>query len=139
MWLVVMPASRVFAKGESERTQIIGKIAKEFGKITSPILAILVLTGIYNATWYLPSFGDLFSFKSYGATVLFVKVVLVVILIILIYAHGAYYGRKIVRLAREKDFEGLRAVRRKSRILSFANLALMIAILILAVVLQMSP
>ena len=139
MWLVVMPASHLFAKDESERTQIVGKIAKEFGRITNPILVILVLSGIYNASWYLQSFGDLFSLKSYGATVLFVKVVLVFILIILIYAHGAYYGRKIVRLARERDLEGLKAVRRKSRIISYANLALMVAILILAVMLQMPP
>jgi copper resistance protein D len=139
MWLVVMPASHRFAKDESERTQIIGKIAKDFGRITNPILAILVLSGIYNVTWYLPSFAYLFSFKSYAASVLFAKVVLVVILVALIYAHGVYYGRRIVRLAREKDVEGLRAVRRKSRIISFTNLALMIVILILAVMLQAAP
>ncbi len=139
MWLVVMPASHRLAKDESERTLIVGKIAKDFGRITNPILIILVLTGIYNATWYLPSFDYLFTFQSYGAIVLFVKVVLVSVLIVLIYVHGAYYGRKIVRLAREKDVEGLKAVRRKSRIISFANLALMMAILILAVMLQLPP
>lgn len=139
MWLVVMPASSHFSKDESERTQIIGKIAKEFGRITNPILVLLVLTGIYNAIWYLPSFGYLFSFKSYGATILFVKVTLVVILLVLIYVHGAYYGRKISKLAHERNVEGLRAVRRNSRIISYANLALMIAILILAVMLQVPP
>lgn len=136
MWIVVVPASHLLGKDESERTQIVGKIAKEFGRITNPVLAILVLTGIYNASWYLPSFTDLFSFDSYGSTVLAIKVVLVIILIVLIYAHGAYYGRKIVKLARERNFEELAAVRKKSRIISFANLALMIAILLLAVMLQ---
>lgn len=139
MWLVVMPASHLFAKDESERTQIVGKIAKEFGRITNPILAILVLTGIYNATWYLPSLGDLLLFKSYGATILFIKVVLVIILIALVYLHGAYYGRKIVTLARERNIEGLRTVRRSSRLISIANLILMVAILLLAVILQMPP
>ena len=139
IWIVVMPASHHFAKDESERTQMVGKIAKDFGRITNPTLVILVLSGVYNASWYLQSFGDLLSFKNYGATVLFVKVVLVFILIILIYAHGAYYGRKIVRLAREKDLEGLKAVRRRSRVISYANLALMVAILILAVMMQMPP
>ena len=136
IWLVVMPASHLFAKDESERTQIIGKIAREFGRITTPTLVVLILTGIYNASWYLPSFGSLFAFKSYGATVLFVKVILVIILVVLVYVHGAYYGSKISRLARERDTEGLKAVRRNSRIVSYANLALMIAILILAVMLQ---
>jgi copper resistance protein D len=139
MWLVIMPSSHRLAKDESERTLIVGKIAKDFGRITNPILVVLVLSGIYNATWYLPSFEDLFTFNSYGATVLFVKVVLVAVLIVLIYVHGAYYGRKIVRLAREKDVEGVKAVRRRSRIISFTNLAIMVAILILAVMLQLPP
>src|SRR5487761_436899 len=139
MWIVVVPASHLLGKDESERTQIVGKIAKEFGRITNPVLAILVLTGIYNASWYLPSFTDLFSFNSYGSTVLTIKVVLVIILIVLIYAHGAYYGQKIVKLARERNVEELAAVRKKSRIISFANLALMIAILLLAVMLQTPP
>ncbi len=139
IWLVVMPASHHFTKDEAERTLVVGKIAKQFGRITNPTLVILVLSGIYNASWYLPSFGELLSFKSYDADVLFVKVVLVSILIILIYVHGVYYGRKIVRFAREKDLEGLKAVRRRSRIISYANLALMVAILILAVMLQMPP
>ena len=139
MWLVVMPASKLFSKNEAERTQIVGKMAKQFGKITNPVLAILVLTGIYNASWYLPSFSALFAFSAYGAQVLFVKVVLVVSLIVLIYAHGAYYGRKIVRLAREGDVKGLAAVRKRSRVISIANLALMVVILVLAVMLQIAP
>ena len=139
MWIVVVPASHLLGKDESERTQIVGKIAKEFGRITNPVLVILVLTGIYNASWYLPSLTDLFSLNSYGSIVLTIKVVLVIILIVLIYAHGAYYGQKIVKLARERNVEGLAAVRRKSRVISFANLALMIAILLLAVMLQTAP
>ena len=139
MWLVLMPASKSFAKDESDRTQIVGKIARQFGRITNPILLLLVLTGIYNVSWYLPSYEYLLSFKSYEATVLFVKVIMVALLMALVYAHGAYYGRKIVKLARERDVEGLKVVRRRSRIISYANLALMIAILILAVMLQMPP
>lgn len=139
MWLVIMPASHRIAKDESERTQIIGKISRAFGTITNILIVFLVLTGVYNASWYLHSFGALFSFASYSGTVLFVKVVLVIALIILIYVHGAYYGRKIVRLAREKKLEELTAVRRRSRVISYANLALMAAILILAVMLQMPP
>lgn len=134
-----MPASHHFAKDESERTLMVGKIAKQFARITNPTLVILVVSGIYNSSWYLQSFGDILSFNSYGATVLFVKVVLVLTLIILIYVHGVYYGRKIVRLAHEKDLEGLKAVRSRSRIISYANLALMVVILILAVMLQMPP
>ncbi|MHB1908466.1 MAG: CopD family protein [Nitrososphaerales archaeon] len=139
IWLVVMPASHLFAKDEAERTQIIGKIAKQFGKITNPTLVVLILSGIYNATWYLPSFNSLLAFQNYGAQVLLVKVVLVAVLVVLIYVHGVYYGRKIVALAQNHDIEGLKAVRRKSRLVSIANLVLMVLILLLAVMLQMPP
>ncbi|MHB2035367.1 MAG: CopD family protein [Nitrososphaerales archaeon] len=139
IWLVVMPASHRFAKDESERTQIVGKIAKDFARITNPTLIILVLTGMYNISWYLPSYQDLFTFQTYDEKVLFIKVVLVAILIVLIYAHGLYYGKKIVKLAQERNVEGLKAVRKRSRIISFANLALMVAILVLAAMLQMPP
>ena len=136
MWLVVMPSSHRFAKDESERTEIVGKIAKDFARISNPTLGILLLTGIYNISWYLPSYQDLFLFQTYGDRVLLTKVVLVVVLVILIYTHGLYYGRKIVKFAREKNVEGLKAVRKRSRVISFANLALMIVILVLAVMLQ---
>ncbi|HVB12359.1 MAG TPA: hypothetical protein VNE86_04440, partial [Nitrososphaerales archaeon] len=78
-----MPASHRIAKDESERTQIVGKIAKDFAKITNPTLGILVLTGLYNISWYLPSYQDLFAFQTYGEKVLFIKVVLSLILIFL--------------------------------------------------------
>ena len=139
IWIVVMPASHRFAKDESERTQIVGKIAKDFARITNPTLIILVLTGMYNISWYLPSYQGLFAFQTYDEKVLFIKAVLVVILIVLIYAHGLYYGKKIVKLAQERNVEGLKDVRKRSRIISFANLALMVAILILAAMIQMPP
>lgn len=137
MWLVVVPASHLFAKDESERTQIVGKIAKGFGRITNPILIILLLTGIYNASWYLPSMDALFS--TTGGEILLIKTILVVALLILIYTHNVYFGRKIVLFAREKRLEELKAIRKKSRIVSMANLSLMIGILFLAVLLQMPP
>lgn len=136
MWLVVMPSSHRFAKDESERTQIVGKIAKDFARISNPTLGILILTGIYNISWYLPSYQDLFSLETYSEKVLLTKVVLVIILVVLIYAHGLYYGRRIVKLANERNVEGLAKVRKRSRVISFTNLALMIVVLVLAVMLQ---
>lgn len=57
MWLAVMPASHLITEDESERTQIVGKIAKQFRRVTNATLVVLVLTGVYNASWYLPSVG----------------------------------------------------------------------------------
>ncbi len=135
MWLVVVPSSRLVTADESERTQIIGKIAKRFGKMTNIVLVVLVLTGIYNASWYLPSSAALFD--TYTGNLLLVKIALVVALLLLIYLHNAYFGRKIIQLAKENRIDGLKAIRKTSRVVSAANLVLMLAILLLAVMLQM--
>lgn len=134
MWMVVMPASHLVTEDESERTQMVGKIAKAFGRITVPTIAILLLTGVYNATWYLPSPSALFDTDR--GLVLLAKIVAVFVLLVLIFVHNVYYGKRIVRLAREKRLEELKSLRRRSRVVSFTNLGLMVLILALAVLLQ---
>ena len=95
-----------------------------------------MLTGVYNASWYLGSFAALLH---YPGTILLIKVVLVLVLLALIYVHNVYFGKRIVRLAAERRLEELRALRRRSRLVSAINLALMLVILLLAVMLQIPP
>jgi len=73
-------------------------MARRFGAVTNVTLVVLVLTGIYNASWYLPSWGRS-STLARGKLVL-VKAVLVVALVLLVYLHASHFGRKIVGLAR---------------------------------------
>jgi len=136
MWLVIVPASRLITPDESERTRIVGKIARSFGNLTIPTLAVLVLTGLYNATWYLQSVTGLFG---YPGSILLVKIILVALLLVLIHVHNVHFGKRIVRLAEEKKFEELKALRRRSRLVSTTNLVLMLIILFLAVLLQLPP
>ena len=136
MWLVIVPASRLITPDESERTRIVGKIARSFGNLTIPTLAVLVLTGLYNATWYLQSVTGLFG---YPGSILLVKIILVALLLVLIHVHNVHFGKRIVRLAEEKKFEELKALRRRSRLVSTTNLVLMLIILFLAVLMQMPP
>lgn len=136
MWLVVVPASHLIASDEAERTRIVGKIAKTFGRITNPTLVVLVLTGLYNASWYLPWIGLLLV---YPGLILLAKVILVTALLVLIYLHNVYFGRRIIRLARERRFDELKALRKMSRIVSATNVTLMVIILMLAVMLQFPP
>jgi uncharacterized membrane protein len=136
MWLVIVPASRLITQDESERTRIVGNIARAFGTLTKPILVVLIITGLYNATWYLQSSNALLQ---YPGTILLCKVILVAVLLLLIYVSNVYFGKKIVRLAKEHKLEELKQVRRKSKLVSATNLSLMIAILVLAVMLQMPP
>lgn len=109
-------------------------MAKQFAKIVNPALAVLVVTGIYNVTWYLPSVGSLFG--SYAGHLLLFKLSAVVALIVMIYVSNVYFGRRIMRFAREGRLEELKALRRTSRVISFANLGLMVIILLVVVVMQ---
>ena len=134
MWIVVVPASHMLTEDESERTLIVGKIARRFAKIVNPALLVLVATGVFNATWYLPSMDSLFA--SYAGYLLLAKVSAVAALIALLYVSNVYFGRKITRLAKEGRLDELKALRKTSRLVSFANLGLMSAILLLAAIMQ---
>jgi putative copper resistance protein D len=133
-WLVLEPVTYSFTNDESERTRMVAQVARRFGQFTHPLLIVLVVTGIFNTTWYLPSLEDLGT--TTAGQVLLVKGIVVLVLVALIYLHGAYYGPRIVRLARERRYAELRALRRRSRAISMINLALMLAVLLLAVLLQ---
>jgi len=133
---VIIPASRLITADESERTQIVGKIAKTFGRTVTPTLIIIVLTGIYNASWYLSSIQDLLI---YPGSILLTKMILFTLLLGLIYLHNVYFGKRITALAKERNIEGLRRIRKTSRKISAANLILMAAILFLAVLMQKPP
>ena len=134
MWTVVVPASHMLTEDESERTRVVGKIAKRFAKIVNPALLVLVATGAINATWYLPSMNSLFD--SYAGYLLLAKVCAVATLIVLLYVSNVYFGRKIMRLAKEGRLEELKALRKTSRLVSFANLGLMSTILLLVAIMQ---
>ncbi len=134
MWLVVEPVSHRVMPDEASRTQLVGRLARRFGQVVTPLLLLLVATGLYNASWYLPSVTAPLS--SLAGQLLFAKSVLVAVMIALIYVHGLYFGRRISRLAREGQVEGLRRIRRRSRLVAYANLGLMLVILALAVGLQ---
>lgn len=137
MWMVVVPASYLIMDDESDRTKAVGVIAKKFGRIANISLLILVITGIYNTTWYLGSLDSLFS--TFGGNLLLVKIILVGLLIIFTYLHNFFYGKKIIKFASEKRINELIAIRKKSRIVSVINILLMIAIVVLATFMQMPP
>lgn len=134
MWLVLEPVSRAVVADEAARTLLVGRIARRFGKLTTPLLVVLIVTGLFNASWYLPSFADPLS--TVPGQVLVAKTVVVAVMVALIYVHGLYFGRRISRLAREGQVEALRRIRRMSRLVAYVNLALMLTVLGLAVALQ---
>ncbi len=136
-WLVLEPASHEALPQEGERTVLVGRVARRFGRFTTPLLVVLIVTGLYNASWYLPGPGALFG--TFFGQVLLAKSVTVAVLVALVYLHGRYYGPKIVALARAGKIDELQALRRRSRKVSYLNLGLMVVVLALAVVLQAGP
>ena len=134
MWIVVVPASHLLTEDESERTRIVGRIARQFAMVVNPSLLVLALTGVYNATWYLPSASAMFD--TYAGNLLLAKVCAFAALVVLLYVSNVHFGRRITRLAREGRLEELKALRRRSRLVSFANLGLMALILLLVALMQ---
>lgn len=134
VWVVVWPASYQVTDDEKLRTRIVGRIAKRFAYFTHISLVLLILTGIYNATWYLPSMVALFN--TTGGIILLVKAILVVIVVIIIYTNNLYHGKKIMRLSEEKRFDDMRKIRKRTHLFSFISLGILLIITILAAALQ---
>ncbi len=134
IWLVVWPTSYELTEDEKERTRIVGRIAKRFALFTHISVAVLVVTGIYNATWYLGTLSALFN--TTGGHLLLAKIIIVGIDLIIIYTNNLYHGKKIMRLAREGKLEEVRKIRRTTHLFSFISLALLLVIVLLATALQ---
>lgn len=134
MWLVVWPASYELTDDEKYRTRIVGRIAKKFAMFTHISVIVLIITGIYNTTWYLGSYSALFN--TVGGNILLGKIVIVGIDLLIIYTNNIYHGRKIMRLSREGKIEEMQEIRKVTHLFSFISLALLLLIVFLATLLQ---
>jgi len=131
IWLILVPSSREIFKDERERTIFIGKVAKRFGKLVNLSLIILLSTGLYNLTWYLPSFDLL----QPSARFLLIKLILVILMLFFIYLHNSYFGKKIVKLAEEGKMKEIMNIRRISRKIAYLNLIILALITFFATLL----
>ncbi len=129
MWLVLVPGSKDAIKDEAERTIIVAKISKRFAKLTWMLLATLIITGIVNAIWYIPK--NLYN-GGYNIYLVIAMVISTAVLIIMLYGPGKHYGKLIAKYARKGDLESLTNVRKKSTLVSYVNLAIMVFITIIA-------
>ena len=129
MWLVLVPGSKDAIKDEADRTIIVAKISKRFAKLTWMLLATLIITGIANAIWYIPK-----NLYSSGYNIYFVTAMAIstAVLIVMLYGPGKHYGKLIAKYAGKGDLKSLTKVRKKSKLVSYANLAIMVFITIIA-------
>jgi uncharacterized membrane protein len=133
IWLVVWPASYSLANNESQRSIIVGRIAKRFAYFTHASIAVLVASGAYLALPYFQT-PSLFSTTLPGELLL-AKILVVVSMIILMYANNIYHGKKIMRLIAQGKLEDVKRVRKLTHLASFITLGLMIIITMLGVAL----
>ncbi|MGP6219721.1 CopD family protein [Caldiplasma sukawensis] len=135
IWLVVYPESFKITDDEKLRTRIVGLIGKRFAFFTNLSIIILILTGIYNATWYL-NYNIMELFSTPGGNILLAKIIVVAIMLVIMYGNNLYHGKRIMKLAKEGKMEELRRLRRFSHLLSYITLGLEVLIIFLAVSLQ---
>jgi uncharacterized membrane protein len=131
MWLVLVPATKEAIGNEVERTALVARISKRFARLTWMLLVTLIITGAINATWYVAPGTAGGSARLY---LTYAMIALTIALITMLYGPGRHYGRQIAKLAKEKDINGLKKVRRKSNIVSYTNLTIMVAITVIAVI-----
>ncbi|AKA48582.1 hypothetical protein IX51_05135 [uncultured archaeon] len=134
IWFVVWPASYDVTDDEKLRTKVVGKIAKRFAYFTHVSLVLLVITGLYNVTWYLPSAGNLFT--TMAGKLLFTKALLVLVVIVMIYVNNLYHGKKIMKLSEDGKYSEMRRIRKRTHLFSYASLGILLVITILAAAMQ---
>ncbi len=129
--LVVSPALKAMKWDEAERVSVRSVIGKQYAKVGTANLVLLLVFAVLDGL--LEGFGPVF----------YVEYILLVVLFALVTAHGAYFGRRLVRLAgaekRAADAEKAQSFATKRRglqRLSFAasmlNIAISVAVMALA-------
>lgn len=124
---VVLPVARL-ELDEGQRARVSGQMGRRFATLSSAALALLIVTGALLALLHGVS-ASMLVVTTWGH-VLLAKAALVGLVLALTVVHGAYYGRRLERLA-ESNASGKgadpacrRALRRQSARLSATNLLL---------------
>lgn len=130
---VAMPVLRDIGDRDV-RAQAVRGITRGFGALGGIALAVLLATGIWN--FYDADDKGYLDIDRYFV-VLQVKLTLVTVVIVLTIAHAMVLGRRLQRLQEAGAPEAeIAAARQWSMIASIANLAVSIAILLLAALLS---
>ena len=129
---VVSPALNTMKWGEAERVLVRSAIGKQYAKVGTTNLVLLLVFAVLDGL--LRGFGPVF-YVEYG---------LLAVLFILVAAHGAYFGRRLVGLAEAERRSGSaeearafaeerHALQRLSSKVSWADILVSFAVAALAV------
>ena len=129
---VVSPALKAMKWGEAERVRVRSTIGKQYARVGAVNLALLLVFAVSDGL--LGRFGP----------VLYAEYALLGVLFGLVAAHGAYFGRRLAELAEAEQRAGSaeearslaerrRSLQRSSLLVSRLDLAVSVAIAVLAV------
>jgi uncharacterized membrane protein len=126
---ILSPALKAMKWSEPERVLVRSKIGKQYAKVGSANLALLALFALLDGL--VAGFG----------TALYAEYVLLAVLVGLVAVHGAYFGRRLKRLAERSGgsdeevralAERRRELQRVSGRVSWADLLVSLAVAVLA-------
>ena len=129
---VVSPALKAMKWPEAERVDVRSAIGRQYARVASVNLVLLALFAVLDG-----------AFGGFGLD-LFLEYALIILLFGLAGAHGAYFGRRLAGLARAEREAGSeeegrtlaerrRSLQRISLRVSYLNLLVSTAVLILAI------
>ena len=130
---VVSPALKSMKWSEAERVGVRSAIGRQYARVGSANLALLLLFAVLDG-----------ALKGFGAT-FYAEYLLLLVLSGLVAAHGAYFGRRLARLAEaEKETrsagaaqsfsEQRRSLQRLSVRVSQLNLMVSVVVMVLAAI-----
>ncbi len=130
---VVSPALKAMKWSEAERVGVRSAIGRQYARVGSANLALLLLFAVLDG-----------ALKGFGAT-FYAEYLLLLVLSGLVAAHGAYFGRRLARLAEaEKETrsagaaqsfsEQRRSLQRLSVRVSQLNLMVSVVVMVLAAI-----
>lgn len=130
--VVVSPALKAMKWDEAERVSVRSGIGKQYAKVGTINLILLAVSAVVDGA--LRGFGSIF----------YVEYVLLVMLCALVAAHGAYFGRRLAKLAAAERLassaeqaqtfaEQRRRLQKLSLIVSRMDLAVSTAVVVLAI------
>ncbi|NIP62280.1 MAG: copper-binding protein [Nitrosopumilaceae archaeon] len=134
--IVLSPLLRTMYDSVEKRLQIMIKVGRRFNKIAVPSLIILIITGIYNSTFFFSDPQTMIT-TNYGSFLL-IKIILVIALIITYIIHVRIIRKDVEEriMTNQASQKQIQALRKKIIILGEVTVVLSVAILFFAAMLD---
>lgn len=134
--IILSPLLRTMYDSVEKRLQIMIKVGRRFNKIAVPSLIILIITGVYNSTFFFSDPQTMIT-TNYGSFLL-IKIILVIALIITYIIHVRIIRKDVEEkiMTNQASQKQIQALRKKIIILGEVTVVLSVTILFFAAMLD---